>query len=209
MSEHTYKLMYFNTTGRAEAARMLFALKGVEFEDYRFKEGEWPEIKNDKKVFPLGQCPVLLIDGKPLPQCKAIIRHLAREFGFYGANNAEAAEIDIVGETVDDIVAKALPAAFEKDAEKKKTMIEDFRDNTSKPFLPYLNDVIERAGGRFFVGNTESVADITVFCLLDFIFSMLDNARETYPALAKFHDGITENSRLSEYIKNRPPVPGM
>lgn len=39
--------------------------------------------------------------------------------GLYGANNAEAAQIDIVGETVIDIVAKIMPIAYEKDEKKK------------------------------------------------------------------------------------------
>ena len=43
-----YKLMYFNVRGRAEAARMMLHLAGQEFEDYRFKEGEWPgELKGN------------------------------------------------------------------------------------------------------------------------------------------------------------------
>ena len=41
----SYKLMYFNGRGRAEASRYLFALAGVEYEDYRFAEGEWPRVK--------------------------------------------------------------------------------------------------------------------------------------------------------------------
>nr|XP_054773701.1 S-crystallin SL11-like [Lytechinus pictus] len=201
-----YKLMYANTRGRAESIRMLFALKGLEFEDYRFKEGEWQQIKNDKTLFPFGQIPVLLINGKSMPQGRAIMRHLGREFGFYGANNAEADQIDIVCETIDDIVPKVVPIAFEQDQEKKKKLVEDFRDNSSKPYLPYLNELIEKAGGRFFVGNSESIADINTYCILEFVYGVLDSARETYPALAKFFDGITENSRLSEYIKNRPPL---
>ena len=40
-----YKLTYFNVRARAEVARMLFALADVEYEDYRLKPGEWPELK--------------------------------------------------------------------------------------------------------------------------------------------------------------------
>ncbi|XP_030835884.1 probable glutathione S-transferase 6 [Strongylocentrotus purpuratus] len=202
----TYKLMYFNVRGRAEATRMIFALAGQDYEDYRFKEGEWPEIKGNTELFPLGQCPVLLIDGKAMPHSKAINQHLAREFGLYGANSAEAAQIDIVGETVIDIVAKILPVAYEKDEKKKKELLDDFMDKSSKPFLPYLNNLIETAGGRFFVGNSETLVDIVVYCLLDFIFPMVESAKETYPALAKFYQSLTDNSRLTDYLKNRPPV---
>eukprot|EP00057_Strongylocentrotus_purpuratus_P025826 XP_011680300.1 PREDICTED: glutathione S-transferase P 1 [Strongylocentrotus purpuratus] len=124
----------------------------------------------------------------------------------YGANSAEAAQIDIVGETVIDIVAKILPVAYEKDEKKKKELLDDFMDKSSKPFLPYLNNLIETAGGRFFVGNSETLVDIVVYCLLDFIFPMVESAKETYPALAKFYQSLTDNSRLTDYLKNRPPV---
>ena len=40
--------MYFDARGKAEATRMLLTLAGQEFEDYRFKEGEWPgELKGN------------------------------------------------------------------------------------------------------------------------------------------------------------------
>ena len=45
-----YKLMYFNARGRAEQIRMLFALAGQKFEDYRFKEGEWAESKKNAET---------------------------------------------------------------------------------------------------------------------------------------------------------------
>ena len=41
----SYKLMYFNGRGCAEASSYLFALAGVEDEDYMYAEGEWPTVK--------------------------------------------------------------------------------------------------------------------------------------------------------------------
>lgn len=42
-----YKLIYFNTTVRAEVARMLFALAGVGYEDYRVNGAEeWFVMKS-------------------------------------------------------------------------------------------------------------------------------------------------------------------
>ena len=40
-----YKLIYFNSRGRAEPVRMLFAHCGVEYEDKRVTTDEWKEMK--------------------------------------------------------------------------------------------------------------------------------------------------------------------
>ncbi len=46
-----YKLYYFPVKGRAEAARIIFAQAGVDFEDYRTKEGEWPGTLKARKSY--------------------------------------------------------------------------------------------------------------------------------------------------------------
>lgn len=103
-----YKLVYFDFKNRGELIRLIFATAGVEFEDYRIPltEAAWnahkPRVTNlfsfDIGVFiihftyllyihtrftelPFNKVPVLEIDGRPLPQTKAIAAYLAREFG--------------------------------------------------------------------------------------------------------------------------------
>jgi glutathione S-transferase len=41
----SYKVHYFNYRARAEAIRFLLSYGGVNFEDIRFEEDEWPKIK--------------------------------------------------------------------------------------------------------------------------------------------------------------------
>ncbi|XP_063969054.1 glutathione S-transferase 1-like isoform X2 [Lytechinus pictus] len=117
-----YKLMYFDARGRAEVIRMLFTLKGVEFEDFRMKREEWPAMKDNKELFPLGQVPILVIDGKTMPHGKAINRYLARTFGYYGKTEEQTNTIELVSETVDDIIQKIYPIFYDKDEEKKITL---------------------------------------------------------------------------------------
>merc|ERR1711974_27857 len=93
---------------------MIFAQAGVEFEDDRFSFEEWPAKKEST---PFGQVPVLFINGKPLPQSGALTRYLAREFSLVGENNLEAAYIDMIVETIQDMF-KDMPF-LEKDPEIK------------------------------------------------------------------------------------------
>ena len=45
-----YKLTYFNAMGRAELARLIFALKGVQYEDVRIDKAEWPKLKPSRNI---------------------------------------------------------------------------------------------------------------------------------------------------------------
>nr|CAD7197726.1 unnamed protein product [Timema douglasi] len=45
----SYKLRYFNSRGRAEHIRFIFAYAEVEYEDERISREKWPEIKKEVK----------------------------------------------------------------------------------------------------------------------------------------------------------------
>ena len=56
MAPPKYKLLYFNSRGRAEPIRMIFAHCDVDFEDKRLTPDEWKEMKpseyrKEKTVF--------------------------------------------------------------------------------------------------------------------------------------------------------------
>ncbi|XP_072164680.1 S-crystallin SL11-like [Diadema setosum] len=205
----TYKLLYFNARGRAENARMMFTLAGVEFEDYRFKEGEWPTIKADTARFPLGQSPSLIVDGKPIIQSRAINRFVARELGFYGANNQEATKIDMVCETLDDISNKMIPIHYEKDEEKKAKDKENLRDNVLKQMLAFLNKIIKNSGGSFFVGSKTSLADISLYNSMEYVKDMFPDMplADVCPDIAYFLTSFENIPAVAQYLKSRPQTP--
>ena len=66
------KLIYFNLMGRAETARLILAQAGVSYEDKRIEKEEWPALKAS---LPMGQLPVLEVDGKTIGQSMAIARY--------------------------------------------------------------------------------------------------------------------------------------
>lgn len=95
----TYKLHYFNVKALAEPLRILFAYAKVDYEDIRVPKEEWPALK---PTMPMGQMPVLEIDGIRLHQSIAIGRYLSKKFGLAGANDWENLLIDIAIDTVND-----------------------------------------------------------------------------------------------------------
>ncbi|CAF2067013.1 unnamed protein product [Rotaria magnacalcarata] len=117
----TYKLYYFNGRGRAEIARLIFAAAGEKVEDIRYEGSKWPSYKSK---IPLGQMPVLEVDGVKLPQSMAIARFLAKQFDLAGKDNFEQAKVDAVVDTSIDLALKYVPIHFEKDEEKKKNRYE-------------------------------------------------------------------------------------
>ena len=112
------KLCYFNGRGLAETSRMILAVAGAEYEDFRYplEVIDWAtfnmvreEFNKDKAEGKLeksmGKVPFLVVnDGveTTLSQSKSIERYLARRFGFMGGSDLEAAQIDSLCECIRD-----------------------------------------------------------------------------------------------------------
>ena len=63
---------------------MLFEELGLEYEDVRYTEAEWPAVKEEmlsSGASLFGQLPVVVVNGKTLTQSFAIFRYFARIFG--------------------------------------------------------------------------------------------------------------------------------
>ena len=85
------KLTYFNLMGRAETTRLILAQAGVAFEDKRIEPADWPALKAS---LPMGQLPILEVDGKTIGQSMTIARFCGRRFGLAGKDELEGALAD-------------------------------------------------------------------------------------------------------------------
>ena len=82
LKNSTVKLIYFNGRGVIENARILLAIAGVQYEDYRYPIDmatySRPEFDDDKKknLFDvnLGRIPILEVNGVQIGQSKPIER---------------------------------------------------------------------------------------------------------------------------------------
>ncbi|KAH3880160.1 glutathione S-transferase 1-like [Dreissena polymorpha] len=163
----SFKLYYFDGRWTAELARLVFKQAGVDFEDIRYTEEEWPQHKSE---MPLGAMPVLEMDGRKICQSFAIARYLAKEFGLFGSNNMEAFLIDelfeIFAEIVNNYIVKIY---YEKDEDKKKELAETLKKDSAPKYLNLIEKRLKEntSGSGFYVGSEVTVGDLLLYNSMD------------------------------------------
>jgi len=205
---HHYKLYYFNIMGRAEPARILFAYKGVKYEDFRIEYvpgsgpgADWAALK---PKMPFGQVPVLEVDGKMLSQTQAINRYLGRTFGMTGANDWEAAQCDMLVDGMTDVQNNLRAWFMEKDEEKKKQVWTAFENEHLKPFYTLYEKFLKTNGTGHFVGKTMTWADIVLFGTMSWFDHDHPHILKAYPELTKFVHMVSSEPKIKHWIETRP-----
>jgi glutathione S-transferase len=196
-----YKLTYFDARGRAEPARLLFHQAGVPFEDVRISRESWPTLK--PKV-PFGQIPVLEVDGKMLPQSKAICRYLAKQFKMTGKTDFEAAMADAYVDCVEDVTSNLRAWWMEQDVEQKKVLWNKFVDEHYKPFLVRIENILKENGSGYLVGKDLTWADLYVFECLSNIQSKHPEYYTAHPKVTEFIKKIETMPKIKSWIEKRP-----
>jgi len=159
----TYKLTYFDMTGRAEQIRFLLSYLNVDFEDIRFDCDQWPSIKPN---MPFGQVPVLEIDGKQVSQSIAISRYLANKAGLAGRDEWESLLIDVAVDNIYEMRQEIVKYFHEKNEEIKTKMYGTLANET----IPFYSDRFEKIvseNGGYFVNGKLSWPDLYFVSILD------------------------------------------
>ncbi|XP_071082971.1 glutathione S-transferase 1-like [Haliotis cracherodii] len=195
----SYKLKYFESKGRAEMCRLLFAMAGQEYEDIRYSQETWAAEKNNT---PFGQLPVLEIDGQQYGQSIAIINFLAREFGLHGQTNLEQLQVDQVMGIVQDIYTHLLKLFFEKDKAKQVAIHEENNKTHYPKYLGFFEAILKKNGGEFYVGQKISLADIAVFDTLD--GKIDDSIVEGFPLVKTNREKVRKNEKIAQWLDKRP-----
>jgi glutathione S-transferase len=199
----TYKLYYFDGRGRGEISRLILATAGQKFEDVRYQQNEWPSHKSE---MPLGQMPVLEIDGIKLPQSMTIARFLARQFHLAGKDNLEQAKVEAVADTATDLLNKFGPIIWYQEEPQKKASIEEFFANELPKHLRNLETLAKAysEGSSFFVGSNLTFADLCVYDVLENILEVDANILDQYPWLKINGQKVAEHPNIATYLKSRP-----
>lgn len=195
----SYELLYFPLRGRAEPIRLLFALAKVAYTNTGVTN--WPELKPKT---PLGQVPVLIERGadgeRQLAQSGAILRHLARVFDLYGADEAAKTQADFIAETVSDWRAKFAPVNFAAFMKTEQSVIDKYWAD-----LPTTLALFDRLLGdnEFFAGKSATFADALAFDTLDGNVTLKADCLNDFPRLSAFLARFRELPGVAEYVAQR------
>merc|ERR1712215_438485 len=196
------KIIYFNAMGRAELARLIMAQAEVEYEDCRIGKEEFLELK---KTLPLGQLPVLEVNGVTIAQSMAIARYLARRFGLAGSTDLDAAEADQAVDAITDLLSNFTPLMRVQDPEKKEEIKKKLQTETMPNWLKMMEALLKTKGGDHFAGNQLTWADIAVYHSLEMFKGRLrePNLQEC-PNLQKLVETVKNLPNIKKWEETRP-----
>lgn len=153
-------LTYFDFHGgRAEPARLAFAIGGIPFEDKRFS---FPEFAEVRKQTPFGQVPTLHVDGVQITQSDAITRYAGKLAKLYPTDPYQALLCDEVLQAMEDLNVK-LGASFGLSGDAMREAREAFVSGPLSTYLRWLQAQLVARGGEYFADHRLTVADLKVF----------------------------------------------
>ncbi|KAG7378755.1 hypothetical protein PHYPSEUDO_009529 [Phytophthora pseudosyringae] len=197
------KLSYFNIGGRAEPTRLALYVGGVPFEDKRLSREEFGALKSS---LPLGQVPVLEVDGQVLTQSFAMLRYAGRLGGLYPTSSPFAAlKVDEMLHALCEMEEQLIPSFQVKDEGKKKAMREELATDTIPRYAARLEDRLEKMYALpMFQSDAVFVHEIALYTWMKaFKTGLLDHIPTTILDGYKFHnvtfDKVAANQRIKEW----------
>uniref|UniRef100_A0A158R4S3 Glutathione S-transferase 1 n=1 Tax=Syphacia muris TaxID=451379 RepID=A0A158R4S3_9BILA len=197
-----WKLTYFNSRGRAETIRLLFAQADVPYEDIRIDRTQWSALKEKT---PFGQLPILEVDGKVLAQSRAIEKYLAKTFGLNGKTDWESAKIDELIQSMEDLHNKLSPWFTEQDGVKKVEIFTRLFEEEITPFLKRCEQFLIKNGTGYFVGDQLTLADLALYDILSYFDEkLMPGHLHKYPKLAEFIEQVGNLPNIKAWVQMRP-----
>lgn len=202
-------LVYFNGRGRGELIRLMLAAAEIPFtESFLTQREEFTKLIQDGSL-PFKQVPLLKIDDMELVQTNAIVHYVARKGHLYGADDKEAAIIDMYYEASRDFFMVFLPVIFLKTEEQAITEAKNAGDDK---YFPALEKRLTENGTGFLVGKSLTMADVgflevLLLCVEYGGLNFLDNYSEvkqyynrliSIPSIANFLNGPLRKRKNDE-----------
>jgi len=196
-----YKVWYFNVKALGEPLRFLLSYGGLPFEDIRVTREEWPALK---PTMPMGQMPILEVDGKRVHQSLAMCRYLAKQVKLDGADDWENLQIDTVVDTVNDFRLKIAVVSYEPDDSVKQTKLVTLNNEVIPFYLEKLDDIAKDNNGHLALGKL-TWADFYFTAILDYLnFLTKQDLIANHENLKAVVNNVLEQESIKTWIEKRP-----
>jgi glutathione S-transferase len=195
--------MYFDFAGsRGEECRIALSLAGVDFEDVRISNTEWPALKQKT---PFGSLPVLELPGKSaLAQSNAILVYIGRQYGLHPNNDFEAAQHEALMDYVEDLRQTVSPTLRISDDTQKRAAREELAEN----YLPTWGTNVEnQLADHPFVGGAKlNVVDLKLYMVVRWFASgTVDHIPKAVfdrcPKLMRVYREVGEHSGVKAWLE--------
>jgi glutathione S-transferase len=222
-------LTYFDGRGLGEMIRFMLGACGIPFDEvFVATRAEFLEVVSSG-VLPFDQLPSLHIDGMHLSQSMSVVRYLARRGGLYGDGTAKsAAECDVIGDGIRDMLSVLSGIAFQKDLDAAKARALERARNKFLPCIERLlaanaspagseatslasdpteagETVEEEFVGPFLVGSTLTYPDVTIAEVLCAIAELStpeekEHLASSFPLTAAHHLHMLQWRRMRDFF---------
>jgi glutathione S-transferase len=197
----TYKLTYFNVQALAEPIRMLLSYGNIQFEDVRIEKDAWPALKPKT---PMGQLPVLEIDGIQVYQSVAMARYVAKLVGLAGKNDWENLLIDITVDNINDLRLKVAAVHHETDEKAKQKKFDDLKKETLPFYLDKFDAAAKENNGHLALGRL-TWADVYLLAISNlFNFILGFDFTQNHPNLKRVLTNASNVPSIKAWIDKRP-----
>lgn len=208
---------------------MIFAVAGVEYEDFRFEREEWP---NHKPNMPFGQVPVLEIkEGDEvfqLAQSNAINRYLARKYNLTGKDDLESAKADMVisnlstfyilnnlhltfkififqvVDQLNDLLNQISVVYYEPDEEKKQQLRAKLYETVIPQYIELFEKLLAKNNTQYFASDGLTYADLAIISALDRLGDKKEAILEKAPLIKAVDERVRNLSKVAEWLEKRP-----
>lgn len=182
----------------------MLAAAGVDFINIAIDTPEELAALRASGKLPFDQMPLLELDGRNLSQSSAMIRHLARRAGLYGADDTEAMWCDMIAGVVADFAETGLQAAF-----KPASAVDDLKARFAK-FGPRFEARIADQGSGYSAAAQMTFADVVLAEALSTYLEWVPDILAATPLLAALYRSVTTQPGIAAYLASdlRYPKPG-
>lgn len=197
----TYKLIYGNARGRAEVCRFIFAQAGVQYEDCRLENEEWPKLKPNT---PTGMLPILEVDGKPLTGSEPMARYLAENFGLAGSSDFENAQLAGIIDVLNDFMGKLVDFYYIEEEERKASVKKRFEEEYIAKYWGILESMFQKNSSGWIFGDKPTYADLHLYGAFEHMAVVFPTFFDLYPGMAKLKVAVESLPNIAHWLKTRP-----